>query len=307
MSLTELPYVPVTEDDEERAERRKPHEKFVRMVHAFSGKGRAKSLERDEERALIAKWKKAACAKSLEKLLYAYDGFLQSSVLQFCNKVGVPYDHREDFKTEATLAFIHAVGKYDPTNDARISAFARYHVVAAMVRCHNETQRPVRVGTSLGEKRALAGRKALRAQFEEAFGRPLRESDDTDLKALSDLTGLSFRGLKRGFAAHRLRTVSPDEVHIADPNADVRPDTERLLNAIRQGMDRISAILSVRDYAIVRTAFEDELAGRDPRLKELAERNQLTIERIRQVYRLGKSLMREHFEGQDVRRYSDLA
>lgn len=273
-------------EDETPARRANPA--FTRLVHAYTNRARLPMLSREYERELIGLVQDADCQDSMNHLVQAHIGFITNIAGKFAKTSGME-DRLDDLYNEGCEAFVKSVKKFRLKRDnARLSTYARYGVAGACLTFVRENKHAFRVGTNLPDKAAFFGLGRIRKEFFEIHGRNLRETPE-DIQLAADISGIRAPAIQRAMEIQRSGpAISPEDIQIHDMRTQDRPEAQLSRKSSREFLrSRINSVadtLTDRDRDILLTLIENP----DERLEFstiCAERHNISVERIRQIYR----------------------
>jgi len=299
-SFTALP-----EDDEKPA---KQPGKFQRLVHAFSNRPILPHLHRKEERELIGLVQDADCQDSMERLLQAHMGFVQNISNKYAKCSGMD-DHLEDMLEEGCEGFMKSIRKFNlKRNEARLSTLAKYYVVAGCYDYIRTMKYAFRICTNLNDKKAFFGMSRIRAEFFEHYRRNLTAAPN-DLEAASLLTGIPTYSLKRAMEIEASGpALCPQSLQIQDMRAQERAEAivSRKSSAacLERHISRVSDGMTPRDRDILASLMTD-CDNRIEILDLCAARHNLSVERIRQIYRGALAQIRESLRDDNLTSMAD--
>ncbi len=293
------------EADAEEAGRKKINPKFERMVHAFSSRAKAPSyLTRQEEYAAILEWQTTQSTDIMSQLLEAYNDFISAIAVRICRQHG-RNDLMSDAWSHGCELFITACKKFDATQGARISTFAKYHIVGGLHKLLTDLRTPVRTMTNYWAKKVMYNYASIRAMFQHETGRQLTTTPE-DIKIASRLTGIPEGPLKRGIRAREMSIIPAHMIHLPMQESEgFSVQQEDMMRGIlARELNSLQDVLSKRDFAIVRQSFLAELSGNKD-LMPIADDHSLTVERIRQIYRDGRNRIRDSLKRQGIASFSE--
>jgi RNA polymerase sigma-32 factor len=246
-------------------------------------------LSADEERELATR-ALAGDEGAAHRLVRSHVGFVVRIAKRYRN-FGVPLS---DLVQEGTIGLIHAIKKFDPARNNRLSTYAawwiRAHIQAHVVRSWSI----VRLGTSTAHRalffrlrRTMAELKDGAGQINEDVLRPLALRFKVPLK---EVAGIARRvaGLDRSLAepVRGGEGSSAQPMTLLDRIADPAPGPEEAASAKSEQRYRESLVkramkaLSQRERAIIAGRYLAELAKtRDALGRELG----ISAERVRQL------------------------
>ena len=275
---------------------------FRRFVHAATGRVRKPSLDRDEERALIAR-AQAGDEGALHTLVDNFHGFILSISHEVARRWNMQ-DSGEDLASEAYMAFITSVGRFrlDQT-EARLASFARYHLSGAVLTYVLSNKNAYRMGTTSADRVVLLNYGQLTQRFARLHGHAFRPSSPMDIERLAALAGTSAKSVRRVVAQRAQKTVAATSVDILDhrtPESPLARISERQLGTIaaRETL-RVLGEMNARNREIVTAVLEAE-DGAEAR-RRMADLHDLTPERVGQIYRAAMDKIRDRLKAHGIR------
>lgn len=235
---------------------------------------------RKQEPALARAWKDEGCEHSLTTLLERYDSFLHKHVQRLLSGGSLPRSYQNDLTSEAQLAFIEAVETFDPDLGVPLSTHAYRYVRSALLRYALDNRYSYRIGTGSGERKAIYAALTYR-NAKTAQGAPDTLTED-DISRIQKETGASEQSTRRAISAlYATATDIADADHLS-ADCDSEQNTRKL--AVDSAMSALAPLiceLDARERAILHTYLAEE----DTRTADLAERFNITPERIGQIRR----------------------
>ena len=129
-----------------------------------------KLLSKREESRLIIEWQYGSIKKSRDKLIHAHQPLIKSTSANYARRGKF---ERDDIESEANLAFIDAIKKFDFKKKARLSVFARLSMRSAFSQYARDNMHNMRIATNLSDKKIFNGyrrfiseRQTKRGSFE---------------------------------------------------------------------------------------------------------------------------------------------
>ena len=306
--LTLHTYAALPEDDE-TTRKGKASPVFSRIVHAFMGRPKLPLLTRSEERELIGLVQDTGCREAMQRLVEGHMGFITNIANNWSRRSGLE-DHRDDLYEEGCLAFMRAVELYDLAHSAaRLSSYAKFAVTGACLTYVREMKHPFRVATNIPDKKAFFNLPRVRTEFAEIFGRPMRHDDD-DIEAAAEITGLRAISIRRAIEVEMAGPAfSPEDIQIHDMRDQDRPEARASVasgNAcLEQHITGVAATLIDRDRDILMTMAGDPDAQAEL-IRILADRHEITVERVRQIWRGAMAEIRRSMAVAGLHRASDV-
>mgnify|MGYP006273244279 CR=1 FL=1 len=297
-------------DEEDTPVPPRPHvpPAFRRFVFGTTGRIVAPTLSPAHEQALIRRVQVEGDADAAHELLRRFTNFLTGIARAIQHQTPKELD-ADEMLARAAEEFLYTVThRYSPeprdgsSNPPRLYALVRMRVAGALKRYAMDADAPVRTSTNQHLRTALTHLGRIQKAFRARTGRALTDIPDDLRDACAHYTGADIHPDKLGQAltmTHVHQRLSVDSIDIVDPSQDSRPETAAVQARMRADMHtHVAAIarsLSVRNRAIflalVRDPFEDTVSR-----KALADRHNLTPERIGQIYRAGLTQLRKRLE-----------
>jgi RNA polymerase sigma factor (sigma-70 family) len=284
--------------------RPKTNPKFVKMVHAFSNRAKSPHLDREAEISAILEWQTTQDPEIMAQLLEAYNDFISSITSKICNQHG-RQDLMSDAWSHACELFIAACKRFDASQGARISTFAKYSIVGGIHAYMIDQKAPIRTATSYFVKRVIYNYHDLRRRFKVETGREMTTLPE-DIKILSEMTGYPESAIKRGMQARAVSMIPAHMLHLPVQEAD-SPSIEQeemMRDILSRELAALRETLSSRDFDIVRKSFLSEMSG-NKNLQAIATEHQLTVERIGQIYRAARTAIRDSLRRQGIRSFAE--
>lgn len=236
-----------------------------------------------EERALAAR-AQAGDDEAAGRLVQSHLGFVVAIARRY-RRFGLPLS---DLVQEGTIGLIHAVRRFDPARETRLSTYAawwiRAHIQAYVVR----TWSLVRLGTGTAQRALFFRLRRMMAELKDGAGhlgddvlRPLAERFKVPMREVMALARRAT-GFDRSLDAMAAPGRAGPGAELADP----APNPEEQAVAVsqhryRQGLiARALTALSQRERTIIKGRYLAELAKtRDTLARELG----ISAERVRQL------------------------
>jgi RNA polymerase sigma-32 factor len=241
-------------------------------------------LDRETEAALARAWREKGCVRSRDRLVCAHQKLVMGMARKF-ERLGVSFI---DLYNEGILALLVASDKYDPDTGNRFATYAQWWVLTHMQEYVQRETSPVRVGKTRKEKavfRAIqrARRRygpSLSAEHRERIAKAFGVSPD-DVQSIETATGLRALSLNQAMGGEE------DGAEFIENLVDETQAPERMLAlpmdaAQRRIVEGALGELDERERTVIRERF---LGEGQRTLRELAQRLDISAERVRQVER----------------------
>lgn len=248
----------------------------------------APMLEKDHERALIARWLEDKDEKALHQLINAHTRLAISMASKFKN-YGLPLG---DLIQEGNIGLMQAAERFDLSHDVRFSTYASWWIRASIQDYILRNWSIVRTGTTAAQKSLFFNLRKLRAQIEAQNEREGLSDDDrkkiaTKLKVktkdVADMEG-RISGGDQSLNATINNEDGADEWQSF--LSDDAPNPEEIVTSIKDAKTRSEWInnalseLSDREQKIIR---ERHLGYETVTLEALGEDLGISKERVRQL------------------------
>lgn len=272
-------------------------------------------LTAEEERHLLDRYFDEGDMMAREKLITSYLPMATRAAQEVARRGTVPL---EDLCQEAAIALGDAVDKFDRTKEARISTLARIYIRAQLLRYVMDNSGVVRVGTNFSDKRVFMNLRRMVSEIEARTGEPIT---DKGRQEIADALGVKIEAVKRMeprvFAndayVSPTDSIDDDEGGISLGNAGIviqgeqsnvegEIDGGRVMDSVRTAIARS---YSGRDLEIIEARLADDY-DKD-RLLELASKNNITVERVRQIQRGGLETARAYLATQGITSLDDVS
>lgn len=245
----------------------------------LDGTRRHALLDRDTERALALRYQRTGDPKASASLVLAN----LRLVVKIANQYHLAEGSRLDLIQEGNLGLLHAVRKFDPSRDVKLSTYAAWWIRAYMLRYLLNNHRLVRVGTTQAQRRIFFNLRREKEKLARDGGAP------------SESGSLAQRfGVSEGEMAVLDRHLTASEVSLDGPAAtavdtlmspsEARPDVaaerEELHSMLRPRLSEFEAQLEAREQELVRRRW---LTEEPATLEELGAEFGVSRERARQI------------------------
>lgn len=295
-----LPQDEVSEPSQAQKESRA---RFGRLTWFLSGHAKTANLSKERERDLIAE-AQAGSREAVQELTCRYSGFLDKIARRIASQTNIPEMH-DDLFALAMQCMHRSIMKMNVAeHDARLSTFARYHVVGELMRFANNNKLPFSTLTSMHEKRAFYRYAQIKREFKEVHGRSLQDCL-SDYKLAEEITGTPATAIQRAFMARKTKTIPLHRIEIVANGSSPeelasKNDNKNLVN---EALFAIKPQLNDRDFDIISQYAKNV----DMRPNDLAETYAITPTRVLQINRNCQRMMREYLAEKGINRHSDLA
>ena len=232
-----------------------------------------------EEEVVLARKIKQGCMKSLDRLTKANLRFVVSVAKQYQNQ-GLTLG---DLINEGNLGLIKAAQRFDETRGFKFISYAVWWIRQSILQAIAEQARIVRL--PLNKIGSINKVNKAFTKLEQEFER------EPSLSEISDLLKISEDDVKETMRTNGRHVsvdaplVNGEESNMLDvmQNED-SPDPDSILmsDSLKKEVERILNTLTPREADVIRLYFG--LSGQHPlTLEEIAERFDLTRERVRQI------------------------
>jgi RNA polymerase sigma-32 factor len=241
-------------------------------------------LDRETEVSLARAWRDRNCVKSRDRLVCAHQKLVMGMARKF-ERLGVSFI---DLYNEGVVALLVACDKYDPDTGNRFATYAQWWVLTHMQEYVQRETSPVRVGKTRKEKAVFRAIQRARRKHGPALSPEHRER-------IAQAFGVTPDEVQSIEAATGLRALSLNQAMGDDENGaefienlvDETQTPERMLAlpmdaAQRRVVEGALSELDERERTVIRERF---LMGGQRTLRELAQRLDISAERVRQVER----------------------
>jgi len=298
--------------------------RHLRGAHIPTSKSALLTAERESE--LVAQMRGTGGegprrrAHAREQLILAYLPLARRMAHNAAVRGVVP---RDDLESEACIALTMAIDKFDPERGTRISTLASIDIKSALMHYVMNNSGPTRLGTNLDDKRVFMNLRAKIREIESREGRPVQ---DKDLDAIAEDLGVKLTAVKRMmpriFASDT--TISGTDTVAEDDNGTIlggrggmayiataggqeeREVAMDLSRIVRVMEDVTSARWSGRNREIIMAYVRGPCSKK--KLDELAEKYNISVERVRQIQREGRDTLRQHLQTvAKIRSVSDIS
>ena len=300
-------YTPLPDDEE--APRRKANPAFNRLVHAYSNNVHLPMLERGHELELISLVQDLDCVDSKNALIEHHMGFLVGIANKSANMNGLE-DHLDDLYEEAIEGFIRSIYKFKSIHNARLATLARHYVVAQCYRYVMDMKHLFRVGTNFPAKAAFYRLAEIRKEFHKIYDRQMTTDIDDLLKA-EMISGIPAKALKAQLEIiSGANHYSLEDIQIHDMRDQDQPENRVAKKSgrkcLQSHIEKVADSLIDRDRDILLTMLSDP-EQRAEMARVVAERHDISVERVRQIYRGGLQNIRRSLADAGIRHMADIA
>ena len=241
-------------------------------------------LDRETEAALARAWRDKRCVRSRDRLVCAHQKLVMGMARKF-ERLGVSFI---DLYNEGVLALLVACDKYDPDTGNRFATYSQWWVLTHMQEYVQREMSPVRVGKTRKEKalfRAIqrARRRhgpVLLPEHRERIAKAFGVTPD-EVQSIEAATGL------RALSLNQVMGGDEDGAEFIENLVDETQAPERMLAlpmdaTQRRVVEGALEELDERERTVIRERF---LMKSQKTLRELAQRLDISAERVRQVER----------------------
>jgi RNA polymerase sigma-32 factor len=255
-------------------------------------------LAREEEHEIAVQFVKTGDSDLATRLINAN--------LRLVLKIAFEYRHERrnllDLVQEGNLGLIHAVHKYDPDRDVKLSTYASWWIRANILKFILSNSRLVKVGTTQTQRRLFFGlrkeRRRMESRGDVVDANQIAKALHVSEKEVIEMEGrLSFAETSLDSPVRQRDEGDRTYGDLVQSDSHLRPDRqseeEEFGELLRQRLEEFGQTLSGRDVDIFRNRLLSEEAA--PR-GEIAERFGVSRERIRQIENRLKKRIRLHLE-----------
>lgn len=257
-------------------------------------------LDRETEVALARAWRDKKCVRSRDRLVCAHQKLVMGMARKF-ERLGVSFI---DLYNEGILALLIACDKYDPESGNRFATYSQWWVLTHMQEYVQRETSPVRVGKTRKEKAVFRAIQRARRRYgptlspehceriAQAFG-----VKPDEVQAIEAATGL------RALSLNQAMSGEEDGTEFIENLVDEAQTPERMLAlpmdaAQRRVVEGALCELDEREQTVIRERF---LREGQRTLRELAQRLDISAERVRQVEREALARLRRILDQRGLR------
>lgn len=224
-------------------------------------------LEREEERALAARWREARDENALHALARAHLRLVMAVATRY-RRYGLPL---QDLVQEGNVGMLEAAARFEPSRDVRFSTYASWWIRAAIQDYVLRNWSIVRGGTSSGQKALFFNLRRIRARLAQRGGAPGPTFYDDLARAL---------GASRGDVERMDARLSSPDLSLNAPAAagDGREETERMELLVDSAATPDIVVEAAMDGDRRRVALREALSGLAPRERRIIDRRRLAEE-----------------------------
>jgi RNA polymerase primary sigma factor len=198
----------------------------------------------------------------------------------------------QDLIQEGNLGLVHAVERFDPSQETRFSTYAKYWIKEAIQRALTTHSRPVRVPAYVNQ--LMQRWKQTATALGEELGRPANEDEVAERM---DLSPRQLTIVKKALRIHRgaVQPAEEESHHDQDSLIEGRIPAPDAQLAASEELQKVLALvdrLPIRDAKLLRLHFG--LSGQEPLdFTKIGRIVGLTRERVRQITRDSLAEMRK--------------
>jgi RNA polymerase sigma-32 factor len=254
-------------------------------------------LDHDEERRL-ARRSEAGDVEASSRLIASHLRFV-IKIARGYRSSGLPM---ADLVQEGTIGLIHAVRKFDPDRDVRLSTYAMWWIKAAIQDYTVRSWSLVRIGTTNAQKALFLRLRQMTAELVGGAGE-LSDELATNLAKSFNTTATEVATLARRV---RGRDWSLDQPRISDDGdtknwidclVETGPDPEQSLTEVSERqflgemIDKALAMLPPREQLIIRKRYFEEVRET---FEAIGREIGLSKDRVRQLEVRALATLRDH-------------
>jgi DNA-directed RNA polymerase sigma subunit (sigma70/sigma32) len=257
---------------------------------------RTQMLTEEQERALLDRYLDHGDMMAREKLITSYLPLATKAAQNVARRGTVPL---EDLCQEAAIALGEAIDKFDRSKKARVSTLARIYIRAGLLRYVMDNNGIVRVGTNYADKRVFMRMRSMVSDIESKTGAPIT---DSGRQQIADDLGVKVEAVKR----MEPRIFANDAFVSPTDSIDDEDGGISLGNAgiVIQG-EQSSVNERIDGIRIMEARLKDDFDKE--KLVSLAEKHNITVERIRQIQRAGLERARTYLATQGINSLDDIS
>jgi RNA polymerase primary sigma factor len=251
----------------------------------------------DEEAKLSSRIKKGD-KEALERLIKANLRFVVSVAKQYQNQ-GLSLS---DLINEGNLGLIKAAEKFDETKGFKFISYAVWWIRQSIVQAIAEHSRIIRL--PLNQIGALNKINRAFEDFEQKYQRPPSDKELAESLELPEnkvIMTLQASGRHKSVDAPFSNDEEGTLLDILESNEATRADMELLKESLRKEIERALSTLSDREKDIIRYSFG--INCQEISLEEIAEKFNLTRERVRQIKEKGIRKLRQTSRSKLLKKY----
>lgn len=251
-------------------------------------------LSAEEEGMLARRWRDHADMKAADGLINSHLR-LVVRVAYALRGYGMPL---ADLIAEGNLGLVQALRRFDPERDLRFSTYAIWWVRAAMYEHVMAQSTPVRIALTAERKKIFFKLRSLKARLRPG-GAHLTDADAKEIARLLEVREGSVHEMDRllDAADRSLDAPRPDSGEPwGNTLADDRPDPEAMVGEQEEARERRRVLtgawkaLSEREQVIL---ADRRLRETPLRLEDLAQRFNISRERVRQIENAAANKLRK--------------
>lgn len=282
---------------------------FSRHMRGSRPMGKSAMLSAEEEKTLVAVMKglvkgtRAERKTAREKLIMSYLPLAKRMAHNASIRGIVP---RDDLESEAIMALTVAIDKFDPERGTRISTPASIEIKSALMRYVMDNSGPTRLGTNFDDKKVFMRLRSMINAIERRTNQPVQ---DSDLEQIANDLGVKLTAVQRMMpriftsdtsVAGTDSTGEDDEggsimrtnghqiaVKGGQEDRDVAMDVSRIFRLMEE---QVAQKWSGRNHEIILAHLRGESSTEN--LNTLAEKYDISVERVRQIWREGREDLR---------------
>ena len=259
-------------------------------------------------------------AKAREDLILAYLPLARKMAYQASIRGVIPFD---DLENSAVEGLAVTVDKFDLDRGARIATLASFEIKSILMRYIMDNTGPTRLGTNFDDKKIFMRLRSKITEIEKNSEQSIREED---LEQIAKELGVKMSAIQRMLpriftndtAISSTDSVEEDDngatisgfgssAQIAVPGGqedrEVAMDLSRVFRTME---DRVLSKWSGRNQEIILAYVRNEADTK--KLAQLADKFDISIERVRQIWREGREDLRVYLQvNEDIKSVEDIS
>ena len=247
---------------------------------------KAAILEKEEEFFLINDWRDNKTPKSLQKILSSYLRLAVSYARKY-SSYGLPID---DLIHEGVLGIMHALEKFDPSKDFRLSTYASWWIRASIQDYILKNWSVVRTGSTASQKALFFNLKKIKQQINDVSREFMGQEEINKVSNMLNVKSIEIQNMESrltGGDLHLNQKVDNDSDNdLMSLLADERENPEEAYeefndkNIKKDFINKAIDTLNEREKIIIRLR---KFREKSITLDELGQKLKISKERVRQI------------------------